>query len=139
MREAVTLLPEKLFGDEASLHGEHGHAVFAVERFRGDAERRNVLFVPIENQEIFCAVLRGGRASFDDHPHVGFGRERDRAFERHVQRCDAQRAAGEHQAVHTLGHGVRDYVGRENVRAGGKMRAVLLDAALRKNDEWMLF
>jgi len=42
---------------------------------------------------------------------------------------DAERAARQHQAVHALRHRVRDDVGGEDVGAGRKVRAVLLDAA----------
>ena len=42
------------------------------------------------------------------HPHVGVGRERDRALERHVHRRDAERRRRQHQAVHPFGDRVRD-------------------------------
>src|SRR5206468_2656081 len=60
-----------------------------------------------------------------------------RAFEWHVHRCDTERAAGKHDAVHALGYGVTDDVRCEDVGARREMRSVLLDASGGQDDEWM--
>jgi hypothetical protein len=91
--------------------------------------------VPVEDEAVFRAVTRSRYARFDDDALVGVGREGDRAFERHVHRCHAERSAGQHEPVHTLRDRVADHVGCVDVCAGWKVRPVLLDAARGQDHE----
>jgi hypothetical protein len=56
--ETVELAPEPLLGHVAGLHGEHGHPVFTVEGVRRDRQRGNVPLVPVEDEQVSCAVRR---------------------------------------------------------------------------------
>ena len=137
--EAVAGVAVQLLRHVAGLHGDDTHAVVAVQRFRGDGERRDIAFVPIEDEQIFRAMLRGRDAGLGGHPHIGIGRQRDGALERRVHRRDAERRCRQHQRVHVLGDRVRDHVGGECVGAGRQMRAVLLDAAAGQDHGRVLF
>jgi hypothetical protein len=56
-----------------------------------------------------------------------------------MHRCHTERATGQHEAVHLLGHCMRNDVRGINIRAGGQMRAVLLSAARRQEHKRVLF
>jgi hypothetical protein len=56
----------KLLGDVAGLHGQHAHAVVAVQRFGGDRERGNVALVPVDDHQLLGAVLAVEDAGLDD-------------------------------------------------------------------------
>src|SRR5437764_1429771 len=62
MGEAPAIVAVEIRRDVARLHGDHTHAVLAVQRFGGNRERGNVAFVPVEDEQILRAVP-GGRAA----------------------------------------------------------------------------
>jgi hypothetical protein len=107
----------------------------AVQLLGGDRERRDVALVPVEDQQVARAVACSRLAGLDHHALVGLRRQGDRALERHVHRRHAERAAGQHQAVHALGDRVADHVRRVDVGAGRQVRAVLLHAACRQDHQ----
>ena len=95
--------------------------------------------MPVQNQQVFRAVLGHGGARFHHQSNISVRSERDCAFKRHVQRGHTQRASRQDEAVHAFGNRVADDVGGENIRARRQVRAVLLHAALRQNDQRILF
>ena len=68
MGEAVAGMAVQFLGDVAGLHGQHRHAVLAVQRFRRNGKRRNIALVPVEDQQIFGAVLGGRHAGLRTPP-----------------------------------------------------------------------
>jgi hypothetical protein len=122
-------MPEHVGGDITGLHGQHMHAVPAVQLLGRERERGNIAFVPIENHELPGAMLGSGRTGLHRQPHIGLGRERERAFIGHMHGGHAERACGEHEPIHALRHRMRDHIGGECVGSGRQMGAMLLDAA----------
>ncbi len=56
MGQPAAGVPVELLGDVAGLHGQHAHAVLAVQRFRRDGERGNVALVPVHDHQLLGAV-----------------------------------------------------------------------------------
>ena len=133
MRQSVARVPVQLFGDVAGLHGQHRHAVFAMQRLGGDGQRRDIALMPIEDEQVFRAMPGRRHAGLGNDPHIGVRREADRPFERHVHRRDAERRRRQDQSIHALRHGMANDIRGEDVGAGRQMRAVLLDAARRQD------
>ena len=89
VRQSAAFLAEYIFGYEARLHRQDRHAVLAMQQVGGNTQGRDVQFMPIQDQQIFRAVLRRRRARLHHDAHVRFRRKRDGAFKRHVQWRDA--------------------------------------------------
>ena len=70
--EAAAIVAVKLGGDITRLHHDHAHARVAMQFFRGDRQRRNIAFVPIQNHQPLRAVPGGGGAGFHHHALVSF-------------------------------------------------------------------
>ena len=138
VREAAAIVAVEFGRNIARLHGEYRHAVFAMQRFGGDRQRRDVAFMPVDDEQVLGAVLRGGLAGFGDHAHISIRRQCDGAFERHVHGRHAERRRRQQQPVHALGDRVAYDLARVDVGAGRQVRAMLLDAAGGQDDERIL-
>ena len=137
--QAAAVVAVEFGGDIAGLHDDHAHAGLAVQFFRGDRQRRDVAFVPVEDEELFGAVSGGRFAGLDNHALISIGRQRDGALERHVHGRHAKRRRRQQQSVHAQCHRMADDLTGVDVGAGGQMRAVLLDAAGGQDDQRIFF